>query len=269
MKQMMEKVKQLLEEGTIIGFVGLKKEHGHAAPHLFTKENMKDLDFLVVGEARYPLNKVLLRLARRHTGDRLGVMVRGCDERGLNELFKWNQLSRNRVIPIGVACTPDLAKACECYKPYPTEWVVGEKTEGIAQSKRLDDNERLNQDERLQYWMQKLNKCIKCYGCRDVCPMCFCKVCSLEDRNFILTGKLPPENPTFHLSRAVHMVGRCIDCGLCEEACPSEIPIRTLYKEVNKIVGDLFDYKTGDDPEKKSPLNLLGEVTLELSDINK
>jgi len=36
--------------------------------------------------------------------------------------------------------------------------------------------------------------------------MCFCEVCSLEDRNFILTGKLPPENPTFHLSRAVHMV---------------------------------------------------------------
>ena len=172
---------------------------------------------------------------------------------GLNELFKWNQLHRDRVVPVGIACPPQLAEACECYKPYPSEWVVGEKTEGISQSKRLEENEKLPQDERLHYWMDQFNKCIKCYGCRDVCPMCFCKVCSLQDRNFILTGKLPTENPTFHLSRAVHMVGRCIDCGLCEEACPSNIPVRTLYKKVGEIVSDLFDYKTGDDPEGKSP----------------
>ena len=269
MKEMVEKVKQLLNEGKITGFIGLKKQHGQPGPHLFTKDNIEDLESLVVGDTRYPLNKVLLRVANRHVGDRLGVMVRGCDERGLNELFKWNQLHRDRVVPVGIACPPELAEACECYKPYPSEWVVGDKTEGISQSKRLEENEKLPQDERLHYWMDQFNKCIKCYGCRDVCPMCFCKVCSLQDRNFILTGKLPTENPTFHLSRAVHMVGRCIDCGLCEEACPVDIPIRTLYKKVGEIVSDVFDYKTGDDPEAKSPLNLLGEVTLDLSDVNK
>jgi|SRR5271157_544610 len=269
MKEMSEKVKKLLNEGKIKGFVGLKQQHGQPGPHLFTKENIADLESLVVGDVRYALNKVLLKLAHRYPKDRFGVMVRGCDERGLNELFKWNQLSRDRVVPVGIACSPALAEACECYKPYPTEWVVGEKTEGIIRSKRLENNEKLNQDERLQYWMEQFNKCIKCYGCRDACPMCFCKVCSIQDRNFILTGKLPPENPTFHLSRAIHMVGRCIDCGLCEEACPSDIPVRTLYKKVGKIVEDLFDYKTGDEPEEKSPLNLLGEPTLDISDVNK
>jgi len=269
MKEMVEKVKQLLNEGKITGFIGLKKQHGQPGPYLFTKGNIEELESLVVGDTRYPLNKVLLRVANRHVGDRLGVMVRGCDERGLNELFKWNQLHRDRVVPVGIACPPELAEACECYKPYPSEWVVGEKTEGISQSKRLEENEKLPQDERLRYWMDQFNKCIKCYGCRDVCPMCFCKVCSLQDRNFILTGKLPTENPTFHLSRAIHMVGRCIDCGLCEEACPSDIPIRTLYKKVGEIVSDVFDYKTGEDLEGKSPLNLLGEVTLDLSDVNK
>jgi formate dehydrogenase (coenzyme F420) beta subunit len=269
MREMLEKVKQLLDEGKITGFIGLKQQHGQAGPYLFTKENIKDLESLVVGGIRYPLNKVLLRVANRYSEARLGVMVRGCDERGLNELFKWNQLRRDRIIPVGIACTPELAEACECYKPYPSEWVVGQKTEGISQSKRLEANEQLRQNERLRYWMEQFNKCIKCYGCRDVCPMCFCKVCSLQDRNFILTGKLPTENPTFHLSRAVHMVGRCIDCGLCEEACPSDIPIRTLYKKVGEIVSDVFDYKTGDDPEEKSPLNMLGEVTLDLSDVNK
>jgi len=65
------------------------------------------------------------------------------------------------------------------------------------------------------------------------------------------------------------MVGRCIDCGLCEEACPSNIPVRTLYKKVGEIVSNMFGYKTGEATEGKSPLNILGEVTLDLSDVNK
>jgi ferredoxin len=269
MKAMLEKVRALLKEGKIDGFIGLKTEHDQPGPFMFTKRNMEDLESLVVGDVRYPLNKVLLKVSRQYPELNWGVMVRGCDERGLVELFKWNQLHRDRVTPIGIACPSELAEACECYKPYPSEWIVGEKAKGIAESKRLQKIEAMKQEERLSYWTDQLNKCIKCYGCRDVCPMCFCETCSLEDRNFILTGKLPPENPTFHLSRAVHMVGRCIDCGLCEEACPSNIPIRTLYKEVGEMVSKIFGYQTGEATEGKSPLNILGEVTLELSDINK
>jgi len=269
MKTMQARVRKLLEEKTIDGFIGLKMEHGHPAPFMFSRENLGEMETLVVGDIRYPLNKVLLKVANQYPELTLGVMVRGCDERGLTELLKWNQLHRDRVVPVGIACTRELADSCECYKPYPSDWVVGEKTEGIAKSKRLQKIEGMDQKERLGYWLNQFNKCIKCYGCRDICPMCFCEVCSLEDRNFILTGKLPPENPTFHLSRAVHMVGRCIDCGLCEEACPSDIPVRTLYKKINEIVKEYFDYRTGESSEGKSPLNLLGEVTLELSDVNK
>ncbi len=269
MKAMLEKVGELLKSGEIAGFIGLRLQEDHPTPHLFTKDHLEDLESLWVGGTRYPLNKVLLKVADQYPEQTLGVMVRGCDERGLFELFKWKQLRKDRVVPVGVACSRELAEACECYKPYPSKWVIGEKTDGISKSKRLQKIEGMNQKERLHYWLNQFNKCIKCYGCRDVCPMCFCEACSLEDRTFILTGKLPPENPTFHLSRAVHMVGRCIDCGLCEEACPSNIPVRTLYKKVGAIVEDVFGYKTGETEEGKSPLNLLGEVTLELSDVNK
>jgi formate dehydrogenase subunit beta len=62
----------------------------------------------------------------------------------------------------------------------------------------------------------------------------------------------------FHLTRAVHMAGRCIDCNLCTEVCPAEIPLRTLYKKVAEIVRDEFDYVTGETGEGKSPLNILG-----------
>jgi Fe-S oxidoreductase len=59
------------------------------------------------------------------------------------------------------------------------------------------------------------------------------------------------------------MAGRCIDCGLCEDACPSDIPLRLLYKKVNGIVKDVFDYETGTSPELP-PFSVLGEdVTLD------
>jgi Na+-translocating ferredoxin:NAD+ oxidoreductase RnfC subunit len=41
------------------------------------------------------------------------------------------------------------------------------------------------------------------------------------------------------------MAGFCIDCGLCEEACPAEIPLRLLYRGGNQIVERLFGYKPG------------------------
>jgi formate dehydrogenase subunit beta len=55
------------------------------------------------------------------------------------------------------------------------------------------------------------------------------------------------------------MAGRCIDCGLCEEACPVDIPLRLLYRKVNQIVSDIFDYRPGSIPEQ-SPLIVLGET---------
>ena len=59
------------------------------------------------------------------------------------------------------------------------------------------------------------------------------------------------------------MAGRCIDCGLCEAACPMDIPLRLLYGKVNQIVKDVFDYDTGSGT-LDSPFNILGDtVTLE------
>jgi Na+-translocating ferredoxin:NAD+ oxidoreductase RnfC subunit len=74
---------------------------------------------------------------------------------------------------------------------------------------------------------------------------------------------LPPEAPVFHLVRAMHMAGRCIDCGLCEDACPVDFPLRSLYRKVNEIVATVFNYETGSSPEQP-PLSILGDtVTLE------
>ncbi|MBC8419752.1 MAG: 4Fe-4S dicluster domain-containing protein [Proteobacteria bacterium] len=256
-----ERVKALLGSGKIKGFLGLSNTYGHVGPHLFSDPN--DLDGMVVGDwrlpgdTRYSLNKQLIHIARRYPDDAFGVLVRGCDDRGLKTLYTWNQLNPEKVVPVGVACPQELAEACECLRPYPEEFVDGEKVEGcpfdsVARVNALDMNGRFG------YWVKEFSRCIKCYGCRDVCPMCFCNECSLEDEDLVDTGDIPPEIPMFHLTRAVHMAGRCIDCGLCNEVCPSDIPLRTLYKEVSVIIHEEFNYRPGQEAYMKSPLNILG-----------
>jgi len=255
-----EAVRALLAGGKIKGFLGLKRENGHILPHLFT--DPKELDQLSLGdwrrpgEARYPLNQILIQLAIEYPNDTFAVLVRGCDERGLRELFKWQQLREDRVILIGLGCPDELAKACECEKPFPDSLVDGPRGEKAGSQKVAHVNE-MDLDTRFQFWKAEFDRCVKCLGCRNVCPMCFCKECTLEEANLIDTGEVPPANPTFHLARALHMVGRCIDCGLCEEACPADIPLRTLYKKVADIVSETFGYKTGFSTEEKSPLNMI------------
>jgi Fe-S oxidoreductase len=53
----------------------------------------------------------------------------------------------------------------------------------------------------------------------------------------------------FQVIRNIHVAGRCTDCGECERACPVNIPLRSLTKEMYNIVDDLFGFKAGMDKE--------------------
>lgn len=81
---------------------------------------------------------------------------------------------------------------------------------------------------RMEFWQKQFSKCIKCYGCRDVCPLCVCAECEMEDLNWVAPGQIPPEAPLFHLIRAYHMADRCIGCGECEATCPMDIPLLSI-----------------------------------------
>ncbi|MBU0465520.1 MAG: 4Fe-4S binding protein [Proteobacteria bacterium] len=255
-----QKINELLSAGSVKGVIALAHANGHVTPCLFQKgadlEKLSLGDGQTSGDARYPLNKVLITIARQYPDDIFGVLVRGCDERGLYTLYRLNQLEADKVVPIGISCPQSLALECECKKPYPDEMVAGEKSEGVLQ-KHLQDVENMDLSERFSFWKDQFLKCVKCYGCRDICPMCFCRECTLECEDLISKGSLPVDIPIFHLTRAMHMADRCIDCGLCDEACPSDIPLRLLYKKTAGIMNTEFGYTSGINKNEKSPLNIM------------
>jgi len=51
--------------------------------------------------------------------------------------------------------------------------------------------------------------------------------------------------------RALHMAGRCADCGACVRACPNNIDLRMLTKKVAKDIKTLFNAEAGLSLEEK------------------
>jgi formate dehydrogenase subunit beta len=99
------------------------------------------------------------------------------------------------------------------------------------------------------HYEDEFNKCIKCMGCRNACPICYCEECTLEVKSpeWINQGEIPP-SPLFHLERLIHMVESCTNCGQCEDVCPVDIPLAKIWHQINLRVKDL-KYSPGMDKE--------------------
>ena len=107
-------------------------------------------------------------------------------------------------------------------------------------------------------WMDEFSKCIKCYGCREVCPICWCKECAIQSESDEWVGKgVIPPSPMYHFVRMVHMVDSCTNCGQCEEVCPAEIPLAKMFHKINRNIQDVFDYHPGYDMDQKPPLSVV------------
>ena len=101
---------------------------------------------------------------------------------------------------------------------------------------------------------EEFSKCMKCYGCREACPLCFCEDCCLEAEGpEWVPGGYTPAAPFFHLTRMVHMVDACTNCGQCSEVCPCEIPVAKVWSTVNNKVREVYGYIPGFDTDDRIP----------------
>ena len=251
-----------LEGKEVDAIFGLKEQDGYVAPYLFTDAN--ELDNLTISTeyrlcytCRPPKENILALMQRREPNTKIGIVARGCEERALVELAKRGQVDLDKVKIMGIACTEDEAKECKCERPYPNNLVIGVKVpgvEGVSGDENINALLNKSLPERLEFWRHELSKCIKCDGCRNVCPMCFCKDCKMEQEVFSKTGWLPPEIPMFLFIRWYHISERCIGCGQCEKACPVDIPLLTIFRLLRRDIKDLFDYEAGMDVEQEAPL---------------
>jgi len=124
--------------------------------------------------------------------------------------------------------------------------------------------------------MDSLSTCIRCHNCMVACPICYCKECvfrtpTLEHNadQFLRWAdrkggvRMPTDTLLFHLIRLSHMVTSCIGCGLCDSACPNDLPVATLFRAVGHKVQGMFDYTPGRSVDDEPPVATFKEDELQ------
>ncbi|MCJ7792035.1 MAG: 4Fe-4S dicluster domain-containing protein [Dehalococcoidia bacterium] len=149
---------------------------------------------------------------------------------------------------------------CKYPTPLIYDVLLGEAVSGLPwvgdDYSRVKELETLSAADKERYWKQELSQCIRCYACRNICPVCNCSECIFDKKapRWLSKANDVSENLVYHLIRAFHVAGRCVDCGECERACPMNIPLRSLNKKVEKDILELFNYTAGIDVEQQPPL---------------
>jgi formate dehydrogenase (coenzyme F420) beta subunit len=251
-------IKQALESGDASAAVVLTESGDEIVPRIVTGPDDPALESAYAGDRRYPMASFAILLLPGLEG-RLAVPVRECDRRMLTELHKHNQVDTSRLVLLGVPCSQEVADTCGCDHPFtPADIAIAGSLAHPAEPSPPPESLAEDPSERLAFWLDSFSRCIKCMGCRNICPMCYCKECALDDPNLVGQGSGPPDTPIFHLIRAIDMADRCVDCGMCEAICPSEIPLRQLYRMARLVVEEAFGYQPGLDPDQVSPIKMLG-----------
>lgn len=271
-----EAARELLLEKKVDFVLGYERGPGLRAAPVFIRD-AKDADRLIF-DATCSVNLAThLRRALRAApgGTRAAVVAKGCDGRAVVQHIAEGQFKREDVVVIGVGChgVVDATKArgrldraalsdscLRCRYPNPPvcdrfagEPAPGSESDGFEAVARF---EKLSAAERWASFEHEFAKCIRCYACRNACPMCYCDECFVDQTDPQWFGKSAegPDLALFHVVRALHTAGRCVDCGACERACPLGVRLGLLTKRIEKEVLGRFGYTSGLDPEAKPAL---------------
>jgi coenzyme F420-reducing hydrogenase beta subunit len=153
----------------------------------------------------------------------------------------------------------DTCKVCRYGNPVVYDMLVGEPVPAKPEDTFADVAafEALSPAERKAALAAEFSKCIRCYACRNACPMCYCSECFVDCSSpaWISKSTGTEDNIMFQAGRVFHSAGRCADCGACDRACPMGINLRGMTRKMVKEVKELFGYETGVNPDEKSALS--------------
>lgn len=256
-------INELLSSGKVTKVIGYKQAGGRTQPFITSKPEEKDR--FVINENC--LNNLAVYLTKDNimNSGKVAIVAKGCDVKAIIALIQENQIRRDDVYIIGVNCTGvkkdfesnELAAKCTVCKVttpgiYDELVEMSKPTVGPSTDNKRAALERVSamtEAERWDYFEGEFEKCIKCYACRQACPLCYCEQCIVDKSipRWIETSSTKRGNLAWNIIRAFHLSGRCIGCNECERVCPADIPLSLLNMKMALVVKEEFEYEAGKD----------------------
>jgi coenzyme F420-reducing hydrogenase delta subunit/ferredoxin len=248
-KELRAEARKLLAEGAVKVVIG----YGERGPLLATRP--EDADRLVWDNRCTANLAMYLKRKEVKALGKAAIVVKACDERSLVVLEKESQFERKDLHVIGMACDgmeqPRCAN-CAVRTPRFADTTIGHVPDQAPTPRpgKLDSLLEMSRGERMAFWVQEFDRCVKCYACRQVCSMCYCERCIVDKNQPISIDPAPGTKGNFawHIARAFHLAGRCIGCGACTQACPVGIDLGLLNMQLARAAKKHFGYQAGVDP---------------------
>ena len=232
MVDLIKKAKELIETSSVKVVIGYEQGSDNKTRALFV-EKSEDADKLIFDSrcvqnlAAYITKQEVKEKGKMAIAATLPVM------RSIIQLASEFQVNDKNLLVLGI--TPE-SKLIEFGNLAEVETYIHQFQIEIDSRNReiLDKLAKMTRAERWKFWIDELSPCFKCYACRAACPMCYCHRCTVDfnQPQWVPVPSHELGNLEWHIMRAIHLTGRCIDCDACYNACPLAIPINLLTKHM-------------------------------------
>jgi ferredoxin len=244
MEELRNKAKELLATGAVKVVIGYGKGTGDTRRPIFVRTAERAGDLVVDAACTQNLATYLTKAEVRALG-RMAIVAIPSTLRSILQLAAEKQLREENVLALAVLdgglrelTTFDAIEAAMATVPD----VISD-----ADQKLIDKLTAMSVTERRAFWAEELGRCVKCYACRSSCPMCYCERCTMDCNRpqWIPVASHAIGNLEYHMVRAMHLAGRCVQCGTCGTACPVGIPVHLLTFFAENTVRRQFGQKGG------------------------
>ncbi|ACF43569.1 4Fe-4S dicluster domain-containing protein [Pelodictyon phaeoclathratiforme] len=244
-------VKELLASGTVKMVIGYKPGSTSDRRRPLFIRTSEEADQLVLDSLCVTnLSGYLVAEGLLSDEKKVGIFLRPEGIRSINILAAESQLNADQVVILGFDSIDRAVSPLQGRHASDFSDLIGDSKEHprqIPEEPLLERIGKMDTRERFDFWQEEFSRCIKCYACRQACPMCYCRRCIVDNNQpqWINTSSHTLGNFEWNIVRAFHLAGRCVQCGNCDRACPVNIPLRLINQRMAKEVMEEFDHFAG------------------------
>ncbi len=245
MEELRNRAKQLLEAKTVDVVIGYGETLNNKIKAVFIRKPEDAVKLVYDERCTQNLGVYLTKHEVKHFG-KPAIVASVSTMRTVLQLCSEKQVKDDGVLVLGVTLEGKFLEF-PTFKTVETFMEKGVQPIPAKDLELMAKIETMSLDERWAFWQEELQKCTKCYACRASCPMCYCNRCMVDynQPQWISVPSTEIGNLEWHLMRAMHLAGRCVNCGECGRACPQEIPIHLLTFKASEEAQNQFGAVAG------------------------